>query len=299
MSGIDLTRGSAQRTQRARCASTKCGPPWGVLTVRTGIGIWSAAAPRWSPMVLSSRVAGQMERRARWHLWIDESPRPGWVNMSIDMALLDRAEHEGENWLRLYRWEPHCLSFGRHEPAVIRYDVDRISALGLDTVRRPTGGRSVWHARELTYAIASPCSRFGSLRDAYLEIHRTLREALRSLGIEATLAGRREPVPLDVGPCFSQAVGGEVMVQNQKAIGSAQLRRGNALLQHGSILLQDDQPSLTLLMRGRPRPRATHLSLADSLGKPLQVGPLAEAIAKSARTRWPGDWDQVTDCAPV
>ena len=52
-----------------------------------------------------------------WHLWNDEQPRPGWANMAIDMALLDRAEQQGERWLRLYRWDPHCLSFGRHEPA--------------------------------------------------------------------------------------------------------------------------------------------------------------------------------------
>lgn len=234
-----------------------------------------------------------------WHLWIDNNPRPGWANMSIDMALLGRAEADGESWLRLYRWNPHCLSFGCHEPALARYDVDRIAALGLDTVRRPTGGRSVWHARELTYAIAAPCTLFGSLRNAYLEIHRTLREALGSLGIETTLASQSGPARIDAGPCFSQAVGGEVLVQNQKVIGSAQLRRGNALLQHGSILLHDDQPSLTMLMRGRPRPQPTSMSLTDGLGKPLLIGPLAEAVAKSARERWPGAWNALADCRSV
>jgi lipoate-protein ligase A len=108
---------------------------------------------------------------AVWHLWLDQTPRPGWANMAIDQALLDRAERQGESWLRLYRWAPHCLSFGRHEPATRRYDPDRIAELGLDTVRRPTGGRAVWHAQELTYAVAAPSARFGSLPAAYLEIH--------------------------------------------------------------------------------------------------------------------------------
>ncbi len=123
-------------------------------------------------------------------LWVDETARPGWSNMSIDMALLDRAEQQAESWFRLYRWEPGCLSFGRHEPASRRYDAERIGRLGLDAVRRPTGGRAVWHESELTYAVACPCSRFPSLRDAYLEIHRLLAEALRSVGIEAVLAPR-------------------------------------------------------------------------------------------------------------
>lgn len=216
--------------------------------------------------------------------------------MSIDMALLDRAEEHGESWLRLYRWHPPCLSFGRHEPVIARYDVDRIQALGLDTVRRPTGGRSVWHARELTYAVAARCSRFGSLQDAYREIHWLLRQALGSLGIEATLAPRDRPAALDAGACFSHAVGGEVLVQNRKVIGSAQLRRGNALLQHGSILLHDDQHSIIDLMRGGREPRP---STGDYIRPLLHAGNVAEAIARSVRLRWPGTWEVEADSAQI
>src|SRR3954454_7887312 len=91
--------------------------------------------------------------------------------MAIDLSLLDRSERSGDTWLRLYRWHPSCLSFGRHEPAMRRYDVEQISRLGLDTVRRPTGGRAVWHARELTYALTGPIAQFNSPHAAYLEIH--------------------------------------------------------------------------------------------------------------------------------
>jgi lipoate-protein ligase A len=174
--------------------------------------------------------------------------------MSVDMALLDRAEHHGEHWLRLYQWAPHCLSFGRHEPARTRYDTDRIRALGLDTVRRPTGGRAVWHSRELTYAVASPCDRFGSLRQAYVEIHRLLAHALATLGARVSLAPRARITPLNAGACFTQPVGGEVLVNGRKVIGSAQLRRGSALLQHGSILLHDTQRLVTGLMQGSAQP---------------------------------------------
>jgi len=220
-----------------------------------------------------------------WRLWVDETARPGWANMSIDMALLDRAEQEDESWLRLYQWEPGCLSFGRHEPASRRYDVERISQLGLDAVRRPTGGRAVWHECELTYAVACPCSRFPSLRDAYLEIHRLLAEALLSVGIEAVLAPRVRTASLDSGACFSQPAGGEVLVTGRKVVGSAQLRRGRALLQHGSILLRDEQHRVDDLVQGRsvssPAAHDTPTPLAGL--KPQQ---LAEAVTESASMRW-------------
>jgi lipoyl(octanoyl) transferase len=234
-----------------------------------------------------------------WHLWIDETPRPGWANMSIDVALLDRAEQLDESWLRLYQWDPYCLSFGRHEPATTRYDTGRIRALGLDTVRRPTGGRAVWHARELTYAIASPCSRFGSLGDAYLEIHRLLTQALSSLGVVAALAPRARTAALDAGACFDQPVGGEVLVNGRKVIGSAQVRRANALLQHGSILLHDDQHSVTDLIRSSAGPGASGIRLADQVGNPLAVGEVADAVARVARLRWAGAWEPVGDPSGV
>lgn len=240
-----------------------------------------------------------------WHLWNDEQPRPGWANMAIDMALLDRAEQQGERWLRLYRWDPHCLSFGRHEPATKRYDTHRIRALDLDTVRRPTGGRAVWHAEELTYAVASPSAPFGSCAEAYLEIHGLLAVALGTLGIEGTLAPRTRPARLDAGGCFTSPVGGEVLVHGRKVVGSAQLRRGNALLQHGSILLQDQQSLLgSLLQVGRPGDTDSCLAtallpLVDRTGLSVAAAALAAAVARSAKQRWPGVWEQVTDAGYV
>ncbi|HKR98600.1 MAG TPA: hypothetical protein VJU79_03700, partial [Candidatus Dormibacteraeota bacterium] len=67
-------------------------------------------------------------------------PHPGWLNMGIDTALLERAR-DGERWFRLYAWEP-TLSFGRHEPASRRYHRPSIEAAAIPVVRRPTGGRA-------------------------------------------------------------------------------------------------------------------------------------------------------------
>ncbi len=75
--------------------------------------------------------------RQDWRLIIQPGGRPGAENMALDHSLL-RAAREGVSLLRLYRWNPPCLSFGRNEPALTRYDTKAIERLGLSTVRRPT-----------------------------------------------------------------------------------------------------------------------------------------------------------------
>jgi lipoate-protein ligase A len=219
--------------------------------------------------------------------------------MAIDLTLLDRAEQLAESWLRLYQWDPHCLSFGRHEPATRRYDVERIRALELETVRRPTGGRAVWHGRELTYAVAAPASRFGSLPAAYLELHTMLVEALSQLGADASLAPPRPAAPVDAGACFSQPAGGEVMVAGKKVVGSAQLRRGAAWLQHGSILLEDDQRMVLGLTLGSAGGEALTSPLAMLLDRPVGTVEVGEAIARVAAARWPGIWERLPRPTPI
>jgi lipoyl(octanoyl) transferase len=229
-----------------------------------------------------------------WILWLDKPPRPGWANMSIDLALLDRAEQQGEHWLRLYRWNPHCLSFGRHEPATRRYNRARIECLKLEVVRRPTGGRAVWHSRELTYAVAAPSRDFGSLQAAYVEIHTMLRDGLEQLGIVAELAPRSRAGSLDSGACFGLAAGGEVLVQGRKVVGSAQLRRGNAFLQHGSILLEDDQDTVLALTRGQLSDRCSSpgsgLARWNLAAESVDPTELCHALGRAAGARWGGPW---------
>jgi lipoate-protein ligase A len=229
-----------------------------------------------------------MRSSPSWYLWLDTA-RPGYLNMAIDQALLERAGRFRERWLRLYRWQPHCLSFGRHEPAARRYDTGRIAERGLDVVRRPTGGRAVWHGREVTYAIAAPASELGMLRHAYLEIHRMLLDALRALGAPAEMAPPQPPARLDAGACFATPVGGEIMIAGKKIVGSAQLREGEALLQHGSILLHDDQDVVHSVAResvdGESRQRAPEWPELGDRG--LEI---AEAVGDAAIAHWGGVW---------
>jgi lipoyl(octanoyl) transferase len=222
----------------------------------------------------------------RWELLIDATGGRGADNMALDEALLVEADRSGRWFLRLYRWSPPCLSFGRHEPARSRYDRAAIARLALDVVRRPTGGRAVWHEHELTYAVAAPIAAFGSLRTTYHAIHARLATALRSLGAEASLAPDRPTAPLtSLGggsspACFAAPVGGEVLVGDRKVVGSAQVRRGGAFLQHGSILLAGSQDMVERVRR-TPGTGNGSTTLSAALGRPIGFDEVADAIART------------------
>jgi lipoate-protein ligase A len=152
----------------------------------------------------------------------------------------------------------------------------------------------VWHADELTYAVACPAAVVGQLPAAYRAIHETLAAALRALGVEPALAAAPgRGTPLDAGACFASPAGGEVMVRGRKVIGSAQLRQGDALLQHGSLLLDGNQTVVSSLTRGTPPP-GQEVPLSAVLGREVGFPEAADAVADAARA-WPGTWSTVPD----
>lgn len=176
-----------------------------------------------------------------WRLVLDE-PRPAAENMALDEALLDRARSGGGAMLRIYGWSARSLSLGRNQPARGRYALDRAAALGVSFVRRPTGGRAVLHCREITYSVTAPDGALGSPGESYARINRLLVVGLRRLGVSADVAtpDSASPPP-GTAPCFEMPVAGEIVAEGRKLVGSAQLRDRGALLQHGSILVEDDQ----------------------------------------------------------
>ncbi len=204
--------------------------------------------------------------------------------MALDQGLLEEADRTGRALLRLYRFDPPCLSLGRNEPAAARYDPAALAERRLDVVRRPTGGRAVWHEHEVTYAVAAPIATFGGLREAYCAIHTRLAAALQSLGVDATLALARPRPPSPAldrpGPCFATPVGGEVLVGGRKLVGSAQVRRGQAFLQHGSILLDGSQAVITAVSR-KPQAASAETTLARALGRPVTFEEVADAIVEA------------------
>jgi lipoate-protein ligase A len=148
-------------------------------------------------------------------------------------------------------------------------------ARGIPVVRRPTGGQAVWHDHEVTYAVVAPIVMFGSLRNAYRAIHTRLASALRALGVDATLATARPPARPAARPasCFTAPVGGEILVRGRKLVGSAQVRRRDAFLQHGSILLGGSQAIVSAV--------SGETTLAGVLGRAVSFEEVAAAIVEN------------------
>ena len=225
---------------------------------------------------------------ARWR-FISDPALPGAYNMALDHALA-RELIEGGAWLRLYRWERPTLSFGRNEPAAGLYDVDEGEALGVDFVRRPTGGRAVLHDQELTYAVVVEVGAFGGLRETYRRINEALVAGLTEVGAPAELAVATGPVPsVDAGACFDVPADGEVMADGRKLVGSAQVRIGRAILQHGSIILGGDQSVIGRLGPGGPMP-APPATLGQLLGAPPARSDLEAALLEGFRRCMGGSW---------
>jgi lipoyl(octanoyl) transferase len=184
-----------------------------------------------------------------WRL-LDTGPADGFTNMAVDEALLETyAAHAGSPTLRFYTWSPPALSLGYGQPLTSDIDLSCCQALGIDVVRRPTGGRAVLHDREVTYSVIiredDPLAAAGVLA-SYLTISRALIRGLSYLGIDAELLPLRRPVPSEaVSPvCFATPSSYEVAVAGRKIIGSAQRRAHGAIMQHGSLPLAFDRETL-------------------------------------------------------
>jgi lipoate-protein ligase A len=164
--------------------------------------------------------------------------------MAIDAALLAAAMPGIGVW-RWYGWSAPTISFGRNERVAGRFSSASVAAAGLTAVRRPTGGRALLHAREITYSVTLGLAPEAGWREAYDAVNHILHAALRRLGVDAQRAGAQPPVAPDGPVCFDRPAEGELVVGGRKLVGSAVWRQGTRYLQHGSILLHDDQAMLT------------------------------------------------------
>jgi len=166
--------------------------------------------------------------------------------MSVDDVLLEQIiNDESPTILRLYAWEPACLSIGYAQP-VAEVNFEKLQELYWNFVRRPTGGRAILHHHELTYAVIGNTNDphlHGSVLDSYQHLSKALLQALQILGVNAnsvknmtdsTHGNDQNPV------CFEVPSNYEITVAGKKIIGSAQARRREGILQHGSLPLTGD-----------------------------------------------------------
>lgn len=216
------------------------------------------------------------------------APATGARNMAVDATLMESARDRAFGVWRTYAWERPTVSFGRNEAVRTRFDAASVARAGLDAVRRPTGGRALLHAAEVTYSVALPVSAAVPWQLVYAAINGVLIDALRSLGAPASLAGVPTGAPLrpDGPACFAQPAAGEIVVLGAKLVGSAVWRERGAYLQHGSILLEDHQDRLRHAMCADVGPPALQASatLAATLPSPPSWMTVASALEQALRS---------------
>lgn len=167
----------------------------------------------------------------------------GPVNMDTDRRMMELVRRrEVAVAVRTYSWAPWCVSLGRNQEDSAISSAACLER-GFDVVRRPTGGRAVLHANELTYCIVTRTKALLTPRKIYTATHELIFEALSALVGGLSFSG----VPTDLrnhyassGPlgqsCFSSHARSEIMYGNRKVVGSAQRVVNDIVLQHGSIL---------------------------------------------------------------
>ncbi len=238
----------------------------------------------------------------RWRLLITPPAGGAW-NMAVDEAILEAAGRgDAPPTLRLYAWEPPCLSLG-YAQSVKDVDEAALVRRGWKLVRRPTGGRAILHTDEVTYSICGPHGNpilQGSVLESYRRISAALLAALRNLGVPAEAFPNPSAAPNSdpKGPvCFEVPSNYEITVGGKKLIGSAQARKRVGVLQHGSLPLGGDLGRITQVLAFRDaaareqaarRLLARATTLEAALGREVSWEEAAEALVQAFSARLGG-----------
>ena len=151
------------------------------------------------------------------------------LNMAVDEALI---ENLGDSpILRIYGWRPAAVSIGYFQSIKEEVDLEKCSKIGVDVVRRITGGGAVLHESELTYSFIT--KRYPqNIMESYRWICEAIVASINGLGFDASF------IPLN-----------DIVVKGKKVSGSAQTRRNGVLLQHGTILLGVDVDKMFCILK--------------------------------------------------
>ncbi|MBN1427959.1 MAG: lipoate--protein ligase family protein [Anaerolineae bacterium] len=227
-----------------------------------------------------------------WRLIVQEA-QDGATNMAIDEAI---AGHVGAGYvlptLRLYAWEPACLSLG-YAQSIADVDHDRLHQRGWDIVRRLTGGRAILHVDEITYSVSALLDEprvKGGVIESYRRLSEGLLAGLQNLGALVRAERAAENAPRAHGPvCFEVPSDYEITAQGRKLLGSAQTRRFGTVLQHGALPLHGDVTRICEVLtfadqiereEAQKRVRRRAITLEDVLGDRPDFALVAEALAR-------------------
>jgi lipoate-protein ligase A len=182
-----------------------------------------------------------MTKKQQWRL-IPLLEASGIEQMAIDRWLFEQYRlGKQPPTLRFYTWDPIAISLGYHQKRYPpHWDNLTYQGVPMDLVYRPTGGRAVLHQGDLTYMVVTS-GLSGTRGEVYQQICQFLIQGWRTLGVELTY-GKAGRGYIHNPNCFATATSADLIdPQGNKLIGSAQLRQGEFILQHGSMKLNPAQ----------------------------------------------------------
>jgi len=224
--------------------------------------------------------------REKWR-FIDSGALPGAENMALDEAILEaHIAGEAPTTLRVYSWRPSAVSLGRFQRVESAVDLHACRRLGVDVVRRPTGGRAILHtADEVTFSLVVSAARLGAggIMECYRTIAGGIITALGLLGLEARLLERSSasasPAAARDPACFAVKARCDLVVGARKLVGSAQVQRRGFLLQQNSLPLRLRLEEWNCVFL-RPNAAPAAVPLCEAAGREVTHAEVAEALRR-------------------
>jgi lipoyl(octanoyl) transferase len=181
----------------------------------------------------------------QWRL-LDTGPGNAAWNMAVDEALLQSCiAGASPPVVRLYTWQPAGISLGHFQQPEKSLKPEACRALGLEVARRPSGGRAIWHDREITFSIIAPLAVLGTrgVMDSYRLLAGGIVAGLQLLGLPAELVERsgqsRPPAKPSAesfpAACFAIKSRCDLVIGGKKIVGSAQVHKSGVVLQQNSL----------------------------------------------------------------
>jgi lipoate-protein ligase A len=253
------------------------------------------ARSRWGHKSPLFFYGGKERNMRRWRLIVDLEPQSGARNMAIDEFLFNSLK-EKDTVLRFYTWRRPTASLGSGQKLEKVLNLEVCQRLGVDIVRRPTGGKLVLHHREITYSLCSSDTEIfpATLDGSYRLISEALLAGLKLMGLRAEMAALTDATyARSTLPCFARPARHEIVIDGRKIIGSAQRRLGHRFLQHGSIPLS---PQGELLQQIVPAPDPNlslrMISLEEALGRKIEPREAISFFLEGFKRFFNLDWEE-------
>jgi lipoate-protein ligase A len=239
--------------------------------------------------------------------FLNSGVNSGKFNMDFDVFLAENFV-QGNAVLRLYRWNPYCISLGANQ-SLEDINTSKTRYHQIDVVKRPTGGRAILHSQELTYSVIYPIEPATSAKNIYNEINLALRKGLinfdarlNAIDLAHSQPDFKEFYKSEISAiCFAVSAKSELNYNGKKLVGSAQRKLGNVILQHGSILCGEYHKRIVNYLNVNDKKRdemlneisSTTIDLKSALNVDVDYAKLSASILNGFKEHFKSDFEEI------